>query len=136
MDQTDDPDDRKVIRERIKELRTQQAAAKKEADEKLAKLTNTRDEMLKKKKAEAEAQKQRTMQMYDNMAKSAPAGANKQMDTSILRTETKETKSEWNKYNKQLLLSFFSLPPSPPPPHFFVLFVPCFLSIFSIFLPF
>ena len=96
MDQTDDPDDRKVIRERIKELRAQQAAAKKEADEKLAKLTNTREEMLQKKKAEAEAQKQRTMAMYDNMAKSAPAGANKQMDSNILRTETKETKSQFN----------------------------------------
>lgn len=57
----------------------------------MTKLTNTREDMLQKKKQEAELHKQRTAQMYDNMAKSAPAGAQKNLDTSILKTETSST---------------------------------------------
>lgn len=41
-----------------------------EREEKMTKLTNTREDMLQKKKQEAELHKQRTAQMYDNMAKS------------------------------------------------------------------
>lgn len=41
--------------------------------------------MLQKKKAEAEALKQRTLAMYDSMAKSAPAGGTKTMDIGIYR---------------------------------------------------
>jgi len=85
LDQTDDPEDRKVIRDRIKEL---QATKKKESDEKLAKLTNTRQDMLQEKKKQAEQHKERTMAMYDNMAKSAPAGAHKKPDVNILKTES------------------------------------------------
>lgn len=57
----------------------------------MTKLTNTREDMLQKKKQEAELHKQRTAQMYDNMAKSAPAGDHKKLDTSILKTETSTT---------------------------------------------
>lgn len=62
-----------------------------EREEKMTKLTNTREDMLQKKKQEAELHKQRTAQMYDNMAKSAPAGEQKKLDTSILKTETTTT---------------------------------------------
>lgn len=89
LDQTDDPEDRKVIRDRIKELRSQKAAKKVERDEKLTRLTNTREDMLQQKKKEAEQHKQRTMAMYDNMARSAPAGGDKKLDTNILKQDTK-----------------------------------------------
>ena len=59
----------------------------------MAKLTNTREDMLQAKKKEAEHHKQRTMAMYDNMAKSAPAGGQQKLDTSILKSETTTTKS-------------------------------------------
>ncbi|XP_027200099.1 uncharacterized protein LOC113794200 [Dermatophagoides pteronyssinus] len=91
LDQTDDPEDRKVIRDRIKELRSQKAAKKVERDEKLTRLTNTREDMLQQKKKEAEQHKQRTMAMYDNMARSAPAGGDKKLDTNILKQDTKPT---------------------------------------------
>ena len=57
-------------------------------EEKMTKLTNTREDMLQAKKREAETHKQRTMAMYDNMAKSAPAGEQKTLDVNILKTET------------------------------------------------
>ena len=41
--------------------------------------------MLQQKKKEAEQHKQRTMAMYDNMARSAPAGGDKKLDTNILK---------------------------------------------------
>jgi hypothetical protein len=85
LDQTDDPEDRKVIRDRIKEL---QATKKRESDEKLAKLTNTRQDLLQEKKKEAEQHKQRTLEMYDKMAKSAPSGGQKKQDVNILKTES------------------------------------------------
>ncbi|KAF7487817.1 hypothetical protein SSS_01327 [Sarcoptes scabiei] len=88
LDQTDDPDDRKVIRDRIKELRAQKAQKKPQRDDKLDRLTNTRQDMLQQKKKEAELHKQRTMQMYDKMAKSAPAGGDKKLDTSVLKPQT------------------------------------------------
>lgn len=45
--------------------------------------------MLQAKKKEAEQHKQKTMEMYNNMAKSAPAGAEKKLDTTILKPESK-----------------------------------------------
>lgn len=45
--------------------------------------------MLQNKKKEAEQHKQRTMAMYDNMAKSAPAGGDKKLDVNVLKSETK-----------------------------------------------
>ena len=58
-----------------------------ERDEKVTKITNTQEERLQAKKKEAEVHKQRTMAMYDNMAKSAPAGDQKRLDTAILKNE-------------------------------------------------
>lgn len=92
LDQTDDPEDRKVIRDRIKELHAIKKAEREEK-EKLARLASTREDMLQQKKKEAEQHKQKTMAMYDNMAKSAPAGAPKKLDTAILKSETSTTKT-------------------------------------------
>ncbi|OTF82640.1 hypothetical protein BLA29_002388 [Euroglyphus maynei] len=64
-----------------------------ERDEKLTRLTNTREDMLQQKKKEAEQHKQRTMAMYDNMARSAPAGGDKKLDTNILKQDTKPATS-------------------------------------------
>lgn len=60
----------------------------------MTKLTNTREEMLQAKKKEAELHKQQTAQMYENMAKSAPAGGQKKLDTTILKSEVSSTKSK------------------------------------------
>lgn len=83
LEQTEDIDDRKAIRQRIHELHLQQ---KSQREDKLTKLTNTREDMLQKKKKEAEDQKQRTLAMYDNMAKSSPAGDRKQMDIGVYKS--------------------------------------------------
>ena len=48
-------------------------------------VTDSREERLQKKQREANEQKQRTMAMYDRMAKSAPAGGDKKMDIGIYR---------------------------------------------------
>ncbi len=55
-------------------------------DEKLNKLTNTREDMLQKRQKEATEHKQRTLAMYDQMAKSAPAGGDKKMDIGIYKS--------------------------------------------------
>lgn len=55
-------------------------------DDKLARLTNSREEMLQERQKKATEQKQRTLAMYDQMAKSAPAGAKKKMDIGIYQT--------------------------------------------------
>jgi hypothetical protein len=83
LDQTEDIDDRKAIRARIQELH---AADKAKRDEKLNKLTNTREDMLQKRQKEATEHKQRTLAMYDQMAKSAPAGGDKKMDIGIYKS--------------------------------------------------
>lgn len=83
LEQTEDIDDRKAIRQRIHELHLQQ---KSQREDKLTKLTNTREDMLQKKKKEAEEHKQRTLAMYDNMAKSSPAGDRKQMDIGVYKS--------------------------------------------------
>lgn len=83
LDQTEDIDDRKAIRSRIQELRSIERAKR---DEKLARLTNTREDMLIERQRKAAEHKQRTLAMYDNMARSAPAGGKKTMDIGILQT--------------------------------------------------
>lgn len=110
LDQTDDPEDRKVIRDRIKELKATKQAKKNAEQEKLTKLTNTREDMLQKKKQEAEQHKQRTMAMYDNMAKSAPAGGQKKQDVSILKTESTTTTKTTTTTNVNPPLKLTNLP--------------------------
>ena len=50
------------------------------------KITDSREERLQQRQKAAHDQKQRTMAMYDNMAKSAPAGGDKKMDIGIYKT--------------------------------------------------
>lgn len=77
-------------------------------DDKLDRLTNTRQDMLQQKKKEAELHKQRTMQMYDKMAKSAPAGGDKKLDTSVLKPQTTSLSIANNiNINSSELNSFF-----------------------------
>lgn len=83
LDQTEDIDDRKAIRARIQELH---ATQKGKREDKLTKLTNTREEMLQKKKREAEEHKQRTLAMYDQMARSSPAGSHKAIDIGLYKS--------------------------------------------------
>lgn len=52
-------------------------------DEKLARLTNTRETMLMERQRKAQEHKQNILAMYDQMAKSAPAGGKKKMDIGI-----------------------------------------------------
>lgn len=75
--------------------------------------------MLQERQRKAAEHKQRTLAMYDNMAKSAPAGGKKKMDIGILQTGQSECCLV---YKGQLWLSsdnegltFFSVtPPSTP----------------------
>jgi len=87
LDQTEDVDDRKAIRARIQELRTADKA-KREAQrpqaDKTASIETRREDRLQNKVREAAEHKQKTLEMYDKMAKSGPAGSNKKMDIGIL----------------------------------------------------
>jgi len=86
LDQTEDVDDRKAIRARIQELRTADKA-KREAQrpqDKSVSIETRREDRLQNKVKEAAEHKQKTLEMYDKMAKSGPAGANKRMDFGIL----------------------------------------------------
>lgn len=47
---------------------------------------NTREDMLKDRQKKAAEHKQRTLAMYDQMAKSAPAGGKKMMDIGFYQT--------------------------------------------------
>lgn len=85
-------------------------------DEKLARLTNTREDMLIERQRKAAEHKQRTLAMYDNMARSAPAGGKKTMDIGILQTGQSMCLKEWLLL---LLLGFLFIPslPSQLPRH-------------------
>ena len=88
LDQTEDIDDRKAIRNRIQEIRSVERAKR---DARLDKLTNTREDMLHERQKKAAEQKARTLAMYDHMSKSAPSGGKKVMDIGIYRTGQGET---------------------------------------------
>ncbi|RWS24198.1 Smoothelin-like protein 1, partial [Leptotrombidium deliense] len=63
-------------------------------DEKMNRLVNTREDMLQKKAKEAAEHKQRTLDMYDKMAKSAPAGGHKVMNVGLLKNSFDESSAE------------------------------------------
>ncbi|KAI1278054.1 hypothetical protein HDE_14552 [Halotydeus destructor] len=79
----DQPDLRKLVRIRMKELKDQSRAA---MHEKMARIANSGEEAIQKRLKEANEKKARTLEMYDQMAKSAPAGGNKVMDVNIYKT--------------------------------------------------
>ncbi|CAN7948691.1 unnamed protein product, partial [Ixodes pacificus] len=82
LDATEDFEERKVVRSRLQEVKAVNRA-KREA------LVRNREEerenSIKQRQQEAAEHKQRTLAMYDKMAKSAPAGGAKHMDLNILR---------------------------------------------------
>ncbi|RWS04861.1 smoothelin-like protein [Dinothrombium tinctorium] len=82
LDYVEDFESRKLIRARLKEVKDANRAKR---EEKLSKLENAREEMIQKRKQEAEEQKRRTLQMYDQMAKSSPAGGYKTMNVDIYK---------------------------------------------------
>lgn len=62
------------------------AADKARREVQMNKITDSREERLQQRQKAATEQKQRTMAMYDSMAKSAPAGGDKKMDIGIYKT--------------------------------------------------
>lgn len=51
----------------------------------MEKMSNSREESIQKRKKDSMEHKQRTLEMYDQMAKSSPAGAQKVMNINVLR---------------------------------------------------
>jgi len=89
LEQTEDVDDRKAIRARIQELRAVDKAKREVVPTKTTTTGHpsddrSQDRIAQKQKAAME-QKQRTLAMYDSMAKSAPAGGDKRMDIGIYK---------------------------------------------------
>ncbi|XP_013787538.1 smoothelin-like isoform X2 [Limulus polyphemus] len=82
LDSTEDFDQRKIIRLRLREV---QAASRAKRDEMMKKREQEREDAIKQRQREAAEQKQRTLAMFDSMAKSAPAGGPKQMDINIYK---------------------------------------------------
>ncbi|UYV79693.1 hypothetical protein LAZ67_18000295 [Cordylochernes scorpioides] len=82
LDSTDDLEERRMIRARLMEIQREMRA---KTEEMLKRRENEREERLQKKKGDADNRKERTLAMYDQMAKSAPAGAPKTIDISILK---------------------------------------------------
>lgn len=60
----------------------------------MEKALNSREETIKKRQAEAAEHKQRTLEMYDAMAKSAPAGGQKVMNLSLLKGSSSYTSTD------------------------------------------
>ncbi|KAG0421070.1 hypothetical protein HPB47_003027, partial [Ixodes persulcatus] len=82
LDATEDFEERKVVRSRLQEVKAVNRA-KREAL--VRNREQERENSIKQRQQEAAEHKQRTLAMYDKMAKSAPAGGVKHMDLNILR---------------------------------------------------
>lgn len=83
LDSCDDFDERKKIRSRLKDVMAKHRA---EREAMIRRREEDREGLLRKKVEDADELKRRTLAMYDAMAKSAPAGAQKSIDVNILRT--------------------------------------------------
>lgn len=81
LDATEDFDERKKVRNRLRQLQTELRAQR---DEAMKKREVEREDMILQRKREAEDQKRRTLAMYDQMAKSQ-AGPQKIMDINIYK---------------------------------------------------
>ncbi|XP_013782738.1 smoothelin-like [Limulus polyphemus] len=82
MDNTEDVDQRKLVRARLREV---QAVSRAKREEMMKKREQEREDAIKQRQQEAEEKKKRTLAMYDSMAKSAPAGGPKAMDINIYK---------------------------------------------------
>lgn len=89
LDATDDFDDRKKVRARLRHVQMQ---LREQRDAAMKKREQEREDMIQQRAREAAEQKQRVLAMYDHMAKSAPAGAPKVMDINIYKN--KDSSSE------------------------------------------
>ncbi|XP_055328992.1 smoothelin-like [Paramacrobiotus metropolitanus] len=82
LDNTSDFDERKAIRQRIREVKD---VIKKEMDERLKKTETAREEMLKYRHAQANESKERYLAMYNDAAKSGAAGGEKRWNTEAYK---------------------------------------------------
>ncbi|CAN7942659.1 unnamed protein product [Ixodes hexagonus] len=82
LDATEDFEERKLVRSRLQEVKAVNRA-KREAM--VRNREQERENSIKQRQQEAAEHKQRTLAMYDKMAKSAPAGGAKHMDLNILK---------------------------------------------------
>ncbi|GAB6030186.1 hypothetical protein CHUAL_005862 [Chamberlinius hualienensis] len=97
LDRSEDYEDRKKIRARLKDVLADMRAKR---EEMIRHRENEREEMLRNRVRDAEEQKRRTLAMYDAMAKSAPAGGNKVMDVNYLREDSFGTKHVHESHDK------------------------------------
>ncbi|XP_054720126.1 smoothelin-like isoform X2 [Uloborus diversus] len=82
LDATEDFDERKKVRNRLRQL---QAELRVQRDEAMKKREEEREQMILQRKKDADEQKRRMLAMYDQMAKSSPAGGPKVMDVNIYK---------------------------------------------------
>ncbi|XP_067136771.1 smoothelin-like isoform X2 [Centruroides vittatus] len=82
LDATEDFDERKKIRARLKEVQT---ALRAKRDEMMRKREEERERAIRERFREAAEQKKRTLAMYDQMAKSSPAGGPKTLDVNTYK---------------------------------------------------
>ncbi|KAG1684343.1 Smoothelin [Nymphon striatum] len=95
LEDTDDIDERKKIRTRLLEVKAEKRAKR---ESKFKKREDDREDALKKKARDAEAQKQRTMAMYDEAAKSAPAGGVKSFNVETYSSPAGSARSTPSRY--------------------------------------
>lgn len=79
LDDTEDFDDRKRIRDRLRKV---QFEIKAQREEQRQRRENEREAAIRNRLKEAEEKKQRTLQMYNDMAKAGPHGVKKPLDGS------------------------------------------------------
>ncbi|XP_023220198.1 stress response protein nst1-like isoform X4 [Centruroides sculpturatus] len=89
LDATEDFDERKKIRARLKEVQT---ALRAKRDEMMRKREEERERAIRERFQEAAEQKKRTLAMYDQMAKSSPAGGPKTLDVNTYKNADGTTK--------------------------------------------
>nr|XP_042904021.1 smoothelin-like [Parasteatoda tepidariorum] len=82
LDDTEDYDERKKVRNRLRQVQAELRAQREEA---MKKREQEREDMILQRKRDAEESKRRMLAMYDQMAKSAPAGGQKVMDINIYK---------------------------------------------------
>lgn len=91
LEATEDFEERKVVRSRLQEVKAVNRA-KREAL--VRNREQEREDSIRQRQMEAAQHKQRTLAMYDKMAKSAPAGGAKHMDLNILKDGTESTEDD------------------------------------------
>ncbi|XP_064461211.1 uncharacterized protein LOC135371123 isoform X2 [Ornithodoros turicata] len=86
LDSTEDFEERKVVRSRLQEVK---AVARAKREEMVRRREEDRENTIRQRQQEAAEHKQRTLAMYDQMAKSGPAGGIKKMPSQDQEGEQK-----------------------------------------------